>query len=155
MRLAARALAVQPALLAARAALLAALPEAEAVLVRSDTRIDAEALAAAPRLRVVARAGVGLDNVDVRAATQAGVMVVNAPTANVVSAAELTVALLLAAARHVSPAHASLVRGESDRGRFTGTELRSEIEGHVLVETQFPTILRIATRGRWSVLLDH
>ncbi len=112
-----------------REALLAALPEAEAVLVRSATRIDAEALALAPRLRVVARAGVGLENIDVRAATQAGVMVVNAPTANVVSAAELTVALLLAAARHVSPAHASLVRGEWARGRFTGTELHGKTVG--------------------------
>ena len=67
------------------------------------TKVDAEALAAASRLKVVARAGVGLDNVDVRAATQAGVMVVNAPTSNIVSAAELAVALMLAAARHVSP----------------------------------------------------
>ncbi|WP_445257650.1 phosphoglycerate dehydrogenase [Nocardioides aurantiacus] len=112
-----------------REALLAALPEAAAVLVRSATRIDAEALALAPRLRVVARAGVGLDNVDVRAATQAGVMVVNAPTSNVVSAAELTVALLLAAARHVSPAHAALVRGEWERSRFTGTELHGKTVG--------------------------
>ncbi|KQT91023.1 3-phosphoglycerate dehydrogenase [Marmoricola sp. Leaf446] len=112
-----------------RAALLAALPEAEAVLVRSATRVDAEALALAPRLRVVARAGVGLDNVDVRAATQAGVMVVNAPTSNVVSAAELAVALLLAAARHVGPAHAALVRGEWERGRFTGTELYGKTVG--------------------------
>ena len=71
-----------------RLALLAALADADAVIVRSATRIDAEALAHAPRLRVVARAGVGLDNVDVEAATRAGVMVVNAPTSNIVSAAE-------------------------------------------------------------------
>ena len=93
-----------------RAELLPALAGADAVLVRSATQIDAEALAAARRLKVVARAGVGLDNVDVPAATQAGVMVVNAPTSNIVSAAELAVALLLAAARNMAPSHAALKR---------------------------------------------
>src|SRR6478752_1565590 len=73
-----------------RQALLAAIVDVDALLVRSATKVDAEALAAAPRLKVVARAGVGLDNVDVRSATQAGVMVVNAPTSNIVSAAELS-----------------------------------------------------------------
>ena len=102
-----------------RAALLAALADADALLVRSATKVDAEALAAAPRLKVVARAGVGLDNVDVRAATQSGVMVVNAPTSNIVSAAELAVALMLAAARHVSPAHARAARAASGSGRAT------------------------------------
>ena len=91
-----------------RAALLPALADAAAVLVRSATRIDAEALAAAPRLQVVARAGIGLDNVDVPAATARGVMVVNAPTSNVVSAAEQAVALLLACARNLAPANAAL-----------------------------------------------
>ncbi len=86
-----------------RAELLPAIADVDAILVRSATKVDAEALAAAKRLKVVARAGVGLDNVDVKAATQAGVMVVNAPTSNIVSAAELAVALMLAAARHVSP----------------------------------------------------
>ncbi|MDP9822522.1 phosphoglycerate dehydrogenase [Nocardioides massiliensis] len=114
-----------------RAALLAALPAADALLVRSATRVDAEALAAGSSLKVVARAGVGLDNVDVRAATQYGVMVVNAPTSNVVSAAELAVALMLAAARHVSPAHAALRRGEWQRSRFTGIELFEKTLGVV------------------------
>ncbi len=94
-----------------RAALLPALADADAVLVRSATRIDAEALAAAPNLKVVARAGVGLDNVDVAAATARGVMVVNAPTSNIVSAAEHAVALLLAAARRIPAADASLRAG--------------------------------------------
>src|SRR5215467_14082983 len=71
-----------------RAALLPALADVDAVIVRSATKIDAEALAQAPNLRVVARAGVGLDNIDVEAATKAGVMVVNAPSSNIVSAAE-------------------------------------------------------------------
>lgn len=112
-----------------RAELLAAVADASALLVRSATRVDAEVLAAARRLRVVARAGVGLDNVDVRAATQAGVMVVNAPTSNIVSAAELAVALMLAAARHVSPAHAALRAGEWQRSRFTGIELFEKTVG--------------------------
>ena len=114
-----------------RAELLPALADADAILVRSATKVDAEALAAAPRLKVVARAGVGLDNVDVRAATQAGVMVVNAPTSNIVSAAELAVALMLAAARHVSPAHAALRTGEWKRSKYTGIELYEKTVGIV------------------------
>ena len=114
-----------------RPALLAAITEADAILVRSATHVDAEALAAGRRLRVVARAGVGLDNVDVRAATQNGVMVVNAPTSNIVSAAELAVALMLAAARHISPAHAALTRGQWQRSRFTGIELYEKTVGIV------------------------
>nr|WP_246283444.1 phosphoglycerate dehydrogenase [Nocardioides perillae] len=114
-----------------RAALLPALAGVDAVLVRSATKVDAEALAAADRLKVVARAGVGLDNVDVKAATQAGVMVVNAPTSNIVSAAELAVALMLAAARNVSPAHAALKDGEWKRSKYTGTELYEKTVGIV------------------------
>ncbi|HYO39794.1 MAG TPA: phosphoglycerate dehydrogenase [Nocardioidaceae bacterium] len=112
-----------------RAQLIPALADVDAMLVRSATKVDAEALAAAPRLKVVARAGVGLDNVDVRAATQSGVMVVNAPTSNIVSAAELAVALMLAAARHVAPASAALKAGEWQRSRFTGIELYEKTAG--------------------------
>jgi len=114
-----------------RGELLSAIADVDALLVRSATKVDAEALAAATRLKVVARAGVGLDNVDVRAATQAGVMVVNAPTSNIVSAAELAVALMLAAARHVSPAHAALKNGEWKRSRYTGIELYEKTVGIV------------------------
>jgi D-3-phosphoglycerate dehydrogenase len=114
-----------------RAALLPALSDVDAILVRSATKVDAEALAAAPRLKVVARAGVGLDNVDVKAATQSGVMVVNAPTSNIVSAAELAVALMLAAARHVAPANAALKNGEWKRSRYTGIELYEKTVGIV------------------------
>lgn len=114
-----------------RAALLAAVDEADALVVRSATRVDADVLGAAARLRVIARAGVGLDNIDVRAATVGGVMVVNAPTANVVSAAELAIGLLLAAARHVVPAHASLRRGEWARSSFTGVQLYEKTVGVV------------------------
>jgi D-3-phosphoglycerate dehydrogenase len=114
-----------------RAALLPALAEADAVLVRSATRIDAEALAAGRRLKVVARAGVGLDNVDVPAATARGVMVVNAPTSNIVSAAEQAIALLLAAARNIAPAHAALRNGEWKRSRYTGVEIADKTLGIV------------------------
>ena len=114
-----------------RGELLAAIVDVDAILVRSATKVDDEALQAAQRLKVVARAGVGLDNVDVRAATQNGVMVVNAPTSNIVSAAELAVALMLAAARHVSPAHAALTRGEWKRSRYTGIELFEKTVGIV------------------------
>ena len=114
-----------------RAALLEAVTDADALLVRSATTVDAEVFAAARRLRVVARAGVGLDNVDVKAATQAGVMVVNAPQSNIVSAAELAVALLLAAARHVVPANEALRRGEWKRSKYTGVELYEKTAGIV------------------------
>jgi D-3-phosphoglycerate dehydrogenase len=112
-----------------RAALLAALATADAVIVRSATMIDAEALSQAARLRVVARAGVGLDNVDVEAATRAGVMVVNAPTSNIVSAAEHAVGLLLAVARNVPQAAASLRDGQWRRSAFTGVELNGKVAG--------------------------
>ncbi len=114
-----------------RAELLSAIPDVDAVLVRSATKVDAEALAAAARLKVVARAGVGLDNIDVKAATQNGVMVVNAPTSNIVSAAELAVALMLAAARNVAPANAALKQGEWKRSKYTGVELYEKTVGIV------------------------
>ncbi|HKT04353.1 MAG TPA: phosphoglycerate dehydrogenase [Rugosimonospora sp.] len=114
-----------------RPALLAALAQADAVVVRSATQIDAEAVAAAPRLKVIARAGVGLDNVDVPAATARGVLVVNAPTSNIVSAAEQAVTLLLAIARHTVPAAASLKRGEWKRAQFTGVEIQGKTVGVV------------------------
>jgi D-3-phosphoglycerate dehydrogenase / 2-oxoglutarate reductase len=114
-----------------RAELLPAIADVDAILVRSATKVDAEALAAATRLKVIARAGVGLDNVDVKAATQAGVMVVNAPTSNIVSAAELAVGLLLAAARHIAPANQALKHGEWKRSKYTGVELYEKTVGIV------------------------
>ena len=112
-----------------RPALLSAIAEANAILVRSATKVDAEALAAAPRLQVVARAGVGLDNVDVKAATAAGVMVVNAPTSNIISAAELTVGHILSLARHIPAAHSSLAGGAWKRSSYTGVELYEKTVG--------------------------
>ena len=114
-----------------RAALLAGLAEANAVIVRSATHLDADALAAAPALKVIARAGIGLDNVDVAAATARGVLVVNAPTSNIVSAAEHAMALLLAVARNVPAADASLRSGHWKRSAFTGVELAEKTVGVV------------------------
>jgi len=115
-----------------RAELLAALGAGvDAVLIRSATKMDAEAIAAAKGLKVIARAGVGLDNVDIPAATAAGVMVVNAPTSNIVSAAELAISLLLASARFISPAHAALKAGKWARSKYTGAELFEKTLGIV------------------------
>ena len=106
-----------------RSALLPALAEANAVLIRSATKMDAEAMAAAPKLKVIARAGVGLDNVDIKAATKAGVMVVNAPTSNIISAAELAIGQILALSRHIPDGNASLKQGLWKRSQYTGVEL--------------------------------
>ncbi|WP_353828844.1 phosphoglycerate dehydrogenase [Agromyces sp. SYSU T0242] len=112
-----------------RPALLSALTDANAILVRSATKVDAEAIAAAPRLQVIARAGVGLDNVDIKVATTAGVMVVNAPTSNIISAAELTVGHILSLARHIPAAHSALAQGEWKRSAYTGVELYEKTVG--------------------------
>ncbi|KQQ07906.1 phosphoglycerate dehydrogenase [Rathayibacter sp. Leaf296] len=112
-----------------RPALLEALGTADAILVRSATQVDAEAIAAAPSLKVIARAGVGLDNVDITAATAAGVMVVNAPTSNIISAAELTVGHILSLARHIPAAHSALAQGLWKRSKYTGTELYEKTVG--------------------------
>ena len=114
-----------------RSQLLPALADADAVLIRSATLIDAEALAHAPRLKVVARAGIGLDNVDIPAATARGVMVVNAPQSNIVSAAEQAVALLLACARNTAPASAALKAGKWQRSQWTGVEIADKTVGVV------------------------
>ena len=103
----------------------------DAVLIRSATKMDAEAIGAAKGLKVIARAGVGLDNVEIPAATAAGVMVVNAPTSNIVSAAELAISLLLASARFISPAHEALRNGKWARSKYTGAELFEKTLGIV------------------------
>src|ERR671912_668384 len=97
--------------------------------VRQVDGTDRPAIAAAPQLKVVARAGVGLDNVDIKAATTAGVMVVNAPTSNIISAAELTVGHILSLARRIPAAHASLAQGLWKRSAYTGTELFEKTVG--------------------------
>jgi D-3-phosphoglycerate dehydrogenase len=114
-----------------RPKLLAAVADADALLVRSATTVDAEVIAAAPRLKIVARAGVGLDNVDVDAATAAGVLVVNAPTSNVHSAAEHALALMLSAARQIPAADATLREHTWKRSKFNGTEIFGKTVGVV------------------------
>ncbi len=114
-----------------RGELLPAIADVDAILIRSATKVDAEAIAAARRLKVIARAGVGLDNVDVAAATQAGVMVVNAPTSNIGSAAELSVALVLASARNIAPANDALKGGAWKRSKYTGVEVADKVVGVV------------------------
>ncbi|MDN5794702.1 MAG: phosphoglycerate dehydrogenase [Intrasporangium sp.] len=111
--------------------LIPALADVDAILIRSATKMDAEALSAGKRLKVVARAGVGLDNVDVAAATQAGIMVVNAPTSNITSAAELAIGLLLATARNIAPASQSLKGGAWKRSTYSGVELLDKTVGVV------------------------
>ena len=114
-----------------RSALLPALDGVDAVLIRSATKMDAEAIAAARGLKVIARAGVGLDNVDIDAATKAGVMVVNAPTSNITSAAELAIGLMLASARNIAPANAALKGGAWKRSQYGGVELYEKKVGIV------------------------
>jgi D-3-phosphoglycerate dehydrogenase len=114
-----------------RAGLLAAVPGAHALIIRSATDVDGELLEAAGDLLVVGRAGIGLDNVDVATATKRGVMVVNAPQSNVISAAEHTMALLLAQARNVPQAHAALKAGRWERSRWEGVELADKTLGIV------------------------
>ncbi len=114
-----------------RPKLLAAVADADALLVRSATTVDAEVIAAAPKLKIVARAGVGLDNVDVDAATAAGVLVVNAPTSNIHSAAEHALALMLSAARQIPAADATLREHTWKRSSFSGTEIYGKTVGVV------------------------
>ncbi|HEX8085077.1 MAG TPA: phosphoglycerate dehydrogenase [Solirubrobacteraceae bacterium] len=97
--------------------------EYDGILIRSATKLTPELIEAGSRLRVIGRAGVGVDNVDIPAATKRGIVVVNAPQSNVVTAAEHTVAMLLALARNIPQAHASLVGGQWERSKFSGVEL--------------------------------
>ena len=109
--------------------LLPAIAQADAILVRSATKVDDEAITAAKNLKVIARAGVGLDNIDIPAATSAGILVVNAPTSNIVSAAELAVGLLLASARNIVPANLALKNGKWARSKYSGSELQDKTVG--------------------------
>lgn len=101
----------------------------DALIVRSETQVTADVIKCGTKLQIIARAGVGLDNIDVNAATQQGIMVVNAPTGNTVAAAEHTMALMLALARNIPQAHAQLKAGKWNRKEFTGVELRNKTLG--------------------------
>ena len=103
----------------------------DALVVRSETKVTAPIIEAGTKLRVIARAGVGVDNIDVDAASRRGVVVVNSPTGNIAAAAEHTVALLMTIARHIPAANASLRNGKWERSRFVGTEIRGKTLGIV------------------------
>ncbi len=111
------------------AELLAAVGGYDALVVRSETRVNREVIAAGWRLQVIARAGIGVDNIDLEAATGAGIAVVNAPTGNTVAAAEHTIALMLALSRNIPGAHQSLQSGEWRRSAFMGVEVRDKTLG--------------------------
>jgi D-3-phosphoglycerate dehydrogenase len=101
----------------------------DAIVIRSATKLTADLIERADRLKVIGRAGIGVDNVDVRAATKRGIIVANAPESNIVAAAEHTMAMLLAQARNVPQAHASLKSGKWERGRFGGVEVYEKTLG--------------------------
>src|SRR5204862_4042909 len=103
--------------------------EYDGILIRSATKVTADVIDRATRLKAIGRAGVGVDNVDVPAATKRGIVVANAPQSNVVTAAEHTMALLLALARNVPQAHMSLVGGKWERSKFSGIELYEKTLG--------------------------
>src|SRR4030095_9361579 len=111
--------------------LIEVVPGAAALILRSGTQVSRQVLDAGAELVVVGRAGIGLDNVDVEAATQRGVMVVNAPQSNVLSAAEHTMALLLAQARNIPQAHRALSEGRWERSKWEGVELADKTLGIV------------------------
>jgi D-3-phosphoglycerate dehydrogenase len=113
------------------AELLEIIDQYDALITRSETRVTAEVLARGTRLKVVGRAGVGVDNVDVEAATERGVVVVNVPGANTISTAEHAFGLLITLARHIPQAHNALVSGRWDRAKYVGTELAGKILGIV------------------------
>src|SRR6266567_9166191 len=113
----------------AEAELLPVVKDAIALLVRSETKVTRKVIEAAPELRVVGRAGVGVDNVDVEAATEHGVVVMNTPGGNTISTAELSFAMILNLARKVPQAHSSMASGKWDRKQFQGTELLGKTLG--------------------------
>src|SRR5438876_10399450 len=109
--------------------LKAIIGEYHALIVRSETQITEDILAAATHLKIVGRAGVGVDNIDIEAATRQGIMVVNSPTGNIVAAAELAIAMLMALARQAPDASSSIKTGKWEKSRFLGVEVRNKILG--------------------------
>ena len=109
--------------------LIEIIPNYEALLVRSETKVTAELLTAAKNLKVVARAGVGVDNVDVQTATKLGIVVVNSPSGNIDAAAEHTIALLMSMARNIPDGCASVKGGKWERSRLVGVELKGKTLG--------------------------
>src|SRR5436309_3034145 len=109
--------------------LKAIIGEYQALIVRSETQVTGDILTAATRLKIVGRAGVGVDNIDTETATRQGIMVVNSPTGNIVAAAEHTIAMLMALARQIPAANSSTKAGKWEKSRFLGVEVRNKTLG--------------------------
>ena len=107
--------------------LIKIIPQYDAMMVRSQTKVTAKIIEAGTNLKIIGRAGVGVDNIDVEAATQKGIIVVNSPDGNTMAAAEHTVALMLAMSRNIVPAATSTKEGKWDRSKFTGCELYKKL----------------------------
>lgn len=136
--------------------LVAAIPPYDGLVVRSETKVTAAAIEAGTKLRIIARAGVGVDNIDVEAATRRGVVVVNSPTGNIVAAAEHTVALLLAMARRIPIANEALRQGRWERSKFVGAEVRGKTLGIVgLGKVGSEVARRAGENGLGMRLLAH
>jgi D-3-phosphoglycerate dehydrogenase / 2-oxoglutarate reductase len=127
----------------------------DALVVRSETKVTAEVFAAAPRLRVVGRAGVGVDNIDIEAATRHGVLVLNAPTGNTIAATEHVIAMMLALARNLPAADRSLHAGLWERSKFMGIELREKTLGVLGLGKIGSEVARIAREGLRMRVLAH
>jgi|SRR5277367_1976413 len=123
--------------------IVAIIPEYEALLVRSDTQVTSKIINAAGKLTVIARAGVGVDNIDVNAATERGIIVVNSPTGNIAAAAEHTIALLMALARLIPKATASLKAQKWERSKLVGVEVRNKVLGIIGLGKGIPP-------GKWG-----
>jgi D-3-phosphoglycerate dehydrogenase len=139
-------------LLKTRTLLAEEIIDADALVVRSATRVSPEILELAKRLLVIARAGVGVDNIDLDAATRKGVLVMNTPGGNAISVAEHTVALLLAIAHHITQADASMKQGRWEKKKFTGTELRGKTLGLVGLGMIGTEVARIALAHQMDVI---
>ena len=134
--------------------LIAAIGDYDALIVRSQTQVTAEVIAAGKKLQVIGRAGVGIDNINIDEATRRGIVVVNAPTGNTVSAAEHTIALMLALARHIPQANAALKSGTWQRSEFTGTEVRNKTLGIIGLGNVGSEVARRA-RGLEMKVIGH
>ncbi|HEV7678310.1 MAG TPA: phosphoglycerate dehydrogenase [Candidatus Dormibacteraeota bacterium] len=135
--------------------LIARIGEYDALVVRSETKVTADVFAAATRLRVVGRAGVGVDNIDLDAATRHGVLVLNAPTGNTLAAAEHAITMMCALARNVAAADASMHSGKWERGKFMGFELREKTLGLLGLGKIGFEVARIAGQGLQMRVIAH
>lgn len=134
--------------------LIACIGAYDALVVRSETKVTAEVIQAAQRLRIIGRAGVGVDNIDVAAATQRGIIVVNSPEGNTIAAAELTIAMLMALARNIPQADRSLRAGEWKRSKFVGTEVYRKTLGVIGLGKIGREVARLA-KGLGMTVIAH